>query len=181
MVQVNQDPWFGLPCVSSDMATSLTLTFETDGFLAYATHVFKSLLEQQPEFFPLKKPQCKNLRWVFQLSQLQVVYRGSAVVISQQSRCGKKSEKRLSDTLSEHVKPEGGGYKQSGFQDFLGELGDPKFLKKKDETLLGMSNSRFWGVSLLYEQTFLFPVVLPWTGLPCSLFKLRPLLFCHIP
>lgn len=84
----------------------------------------------QDSFFPLKKPQHKNLRCVFQLHHLQMVYRGSAVVISQQSRCGKKREKGLSGTLSEHVKTEGVEYKQSEFQDFLGELGDLEFLRR---------------------------------------------------
>lgn len=71
----------------------------------------------------LFQPQHLNLRWVFQLNQLQMVYRGAAVVISQQSRCGKKSEKGLSGTLFERVKTERVEYKTSEFQNFLGELG----------------------------------------------------------
>lgn len=51
------------------------------------------------------------------------------MVISQQSRCGKKSEKALSVT---HVKPEGVEYKQSEFQDFLGELGDLELLRRRE-------------------------------------------------
>lgn len=81
------------------------------------------------DYFHVKKHQRKNLRRVFQLRQLQVVYRGSAVVISHQSRCGKKSEKALSVT---HVKPEGVEYKQSEFQDFLGELGDLELLRRRE-------------------------------------------------
>lgn len=43
----------------------------------------------------------------------------------------RKVRKNCQTPLSEHVKPEGGEYKQSEFQDFLRELGELEFLRRR--------------------------------------------------
>lgn len=62
-----------------------------------------------------------------------MVYRGSAIVISHKSKCGKESEKGVAVMMSRHVKPEGGKYKQSEPQDFFRELGRQELLRRRGD------------------------------------------------